>query len=76
MKDYKEVHSQVEANREAREHKEETAKLAIMANAGVAVGNIKAIRKEKIGPEIQIENLDESNLLGVTQAGIIYIYII
>ena len=53
MKDYKEVHSQVEANREAREHKEETAKLAIMANAGVAVGNIKAIRKEKIGPEIQ-----------------------
>ena len=45
---------------------------------GIAVGNLKAVRKQKVGPEIQIDNMDESNLLGLTQAGIwmrIYIYI-
>ena len=36
MKDYKDVHNQVEANREVRENEEETAKLAMMANAGIS----------------------------------------
>ena len=34
MKDYKDVHNQVETNRIAREYEKETTKLAIMANAG------------------------------------------
>ena len=35
MKDYKDVHNQVETNREVRENEEESAKLAIMSTIGI-----------------------------------------